>query len=143
MNQKTITIAAILTVSILIAGVVSVTLPMTTAVYADKDSKKDRDDNKDGIDNNQADDGVTSEKIKDDAVGSSVRQVFGPMITIEAGETDSAGYCILCTNSILSTLITTTTSYLNKAVISLDGKQSYQVSVSPSDVIPCFITLRL
>jgi hypothetical protein len=59
---------------------------MTTAVYADKDSKKDRDDNKDSKDNNQgfADDEITSEKIKDSAVGLSVRQVFGSMITIEA-----------------------------------------------------------
>jgi hypothetical protein len=42
-NQKTITIAAILTSAILIAGIVAVTTtPLTT--YADKDHKKDRHD---------------------------------------------------------------------------------------------------
>jgi hypothetical protein len=46
-NQKTITIAAILSATVLIAGIVAVTTTTPLTAYADRDYKKDKDDKKD------------------------------------------------------------------------------------------------
>jgi hypothetical protein len=69
-NQKTITIAAIVTSAVLIAGIVAVTTTPITA-YADKDNKKDRhdkkDDKKDGGDTSIT---ATKQTLKQKNVGS-------------------------------------------------------------------------
>jgi hypothetical protein len=77
-NQKTLTIAAILSAAVLIAGVfaaVTTTTPLTA--YADRDYKKDKDDKKDRHDkkDNKKDKGDTSitkteQKFKQKNVGS-------------------------------------------------------------------------
>jgi len=59
-NQKTPTIAAILSAAVLIAGIVAVTTTPVTA-YADKDEKKDKGD---------VSKTITKEKLKQKNVGS-------------------------------------------------------------------------
>ena len=75
-NQKTVTIAAILSAAVLIAGIVAVTTTPMTA-YADRDYKKDKDDKKDRHDkkDDKKDKGDTSitkteQTLKQKNVGS-------------------------------------------------------------------------
>jgi hypothetical protein len=68
-KQKTITIAAILTSAVLIAGIVAVTTTPLTA-YADKDHKKDKFDKKDKKDKGDTSITVTKQTLKQKNVGS-------------------------------------------------------------------------
>jgi hypothetical protein len=75
-NQKTLTVAAILSATVLVAGVFAVTTTPLTA-YADRDYMKDKDDKKDRHDekDNKKDGGDTSitkteTKLKQKNVGS-------------------------------------------------------------------------
>jgi hypothetical protein len=74
-NQKTITIAAILSAAVLIAGIVAaaaVTVTPLTA-YADKDHKKDKHDKKDKKDKGDVSKTITKQKLyqKNDGSGKS------------------------------------------------------------------------
>jgi hypothetical protein len=61
-NQRTVTIAAILSASVLIAGIVAVTTTATPmSAYADKDDKKDKGD---------VSKTITKQKLKQKNVGS-------------------------------------------------------------------------
>jgi hypothetical protein len=74
-NQKTLTVAAILSATVLVAGVFAVTTTPLT-VYADRDYKKDKDDKKDRHDKKDKKDKgdvsitKTEQKFKQKNVGS-------------------------------------------------------------------------
>jgi hypothetical protein len=63
-NQKTLTIAAILSAAVLIAGIVAVTTTTPSTAYADRDYKKDKKDKGDTSIT------VTKQTLKQKNVGS-------------------------------------------------------------------------
>jgi hypothetical protein len=75
-NQKTLTIAAILSAAVLIAGIVAVTTTTPLTAYADRDYKKDKDEKKEKFDKKDKKDGgdtsitKTEQTLKQKNVGS-------------------------------------------------------------------------
>jgi hypothetical protein len=69
-NQKTVTIAAILSAAVLIAGIVALTTTTPLTAYADKDHKKDKHDKKDKKDKGDTSITVTKQTLKQKNVGS-------------------------------------------------------------------------
>ncbi|HEY9386821.1 MAG TPA: hypothetical protein VIP70_07260 [Nitrososphaeraceae archaeon] len=69
-NQKTVTIAAILSAAVLIAGIVAVTTTTPMTAYADRDYKKDKD-GKDDRDDRDGKDRDYKKKDKDGKGGDT------------------------------------------------------------------------
>jgi hypothetical protein len=69
-NQKTITIAAILSATVLIAGIVAAVTVSPLTAYADKDHKKDKHDKKDKKDKGDVSKTITKQKLYQKNYGS-------------------------------------------------------------------------